>query len=119
LVADLAQADERLAYVRVQRTGGGRSEGGAGMRAYTGTEPDYAYTGSDGMKLKGVIAGGPADKAGVKPGDIVVEVAGLAVTNVHEYAYALGVLKPDETVKIAVLRDGVRQELTITPTARD
>jgi len=119
LVADLSRAHERLAYVRVERSSTERSGGGAGMRAYTGTEPDYAYTGGDGMKLKGVIPGGPADKAGVKPGDVIVELGGLQITNVYEYAHALGVLKPEKTVKIIVKRDGARQELSITPTARD
>jgi Tol biopolymer transport system component len=118
LVGDLAHRDERLAYVRVERTSSGRS-GGMGMRAYTGTEPDYAYTGGDGMKLKGVIPGGPAEKAGVQPGDLIVELGGLNITNVYEYSHALSVLKPDKTVKIIVTRNGERKELTITPTARD
>jgi len=118
LVSDLARVDERLAYVRVERTASGGS-GGMGMRAYTGTEPDYAYTGGDGMKLKGVIPGGPADQAGIKPGDLIVELGGLNITNVYEYSHALSVLKPNESVKVVVTRDGERKELTIKPTARD
>ena len=76
VIGDLATQDDRLAYAKVERKTQART-GGMGMRAYTGTEPDYAYTGSEGMKLKGVIPGGPAAKAGIKGGDIIVEIAGL------------------------------------------
>ena len=35
----------------------------------------YATEGTDGVKLSGVRAGGPADKAGLQGGDIIVEFA--------------------------------------------
>jgi len=123
VINDLASAQQRPAYAKVERSATARAGGGMGMRAYTGTEPDYAYVpeagATPGMKLKGVIPGGPADQAGVKPGDVIVEIAGLEVTNVYEYSHALSVLKPGETVKMVVVRGGERKELSITPTARD
>ncbi len=114
---DLATADEQLAYAKVERKTKART--GGGMRAYTGTEPDYAYSGDDGMRLKAVIPGGPAEKAGIQAGDKIVEIDGMPITNVYEYAHALGVLKPEKTVKMAVLRGDERIELTITPGLRE
>jgi Tol biopolymer transport system component len=118
VLGDLVNRNEPLTYALVERktTGGGK---GMRMRAYTGTEPDYAYTGSDGMLLKGVIPGGPADQAGIKGGDLIVNIAGLSITNVYEYSHALSVLKPGESAKVTVVRGGERMELTITPGSRD
>ncbi|MCA9266606.1 MAG: M28 family peptidase, partial [Planctomycetales bacterium] len=48
----------------------------AQMRAYLGTIPDYAESDAKGVKLSGVQNGGPAAQAGVKGGDMIIELAG-------------------------------------------
>jgi len=65
------------------------------------------------------MPGGPADQAGVKPDDVIVEIGGLNITNVYEYSHAFGVLKPNETMKLVVKRDGEKKELKMTSTARE
>jgi len=108
--------DERPDYVKVeqlQEPTGDR----AGVRAYTGTIPDYA-TEVEGLRLSGVVGGGPADKAGLREGDVIVEFAGRKIANIYDYTYALDAIKVDEPVKVICLRDGERVEVTITPTAR-
>jgi Tol biopolymer transport system component len=89
------------------------------LRAYLGTIPDY--TGDDvvGTKLGGVTKGAPADEAGLKAGDIIVELAGTAIENVYDYTYAIEGLKVGETVPVVVERGGERIELEITPAARE
>ena len=87
------------------------------VRAYTGTIPDYA-TEVEGLRLSGVIGGGPADHAGIKAGDVVVEFAGQKIANIYDYTYALDAVKIDQVNKIVVVRDGKRVELEITPTSR-
>ena len=71
IISDLVSADTRPEYVKVERS---RSEEGSRdtLRAYLGTIPDYTTEGA-GVKLSGVRAGGPADKAGLKGGDIIVK----------------------------------------------
>lgn len=90
-----------------------------GLRAYLGTVPDYADTDIKGLKLSGVTADAPADKAGLKAGDVIVELAGRTIENIYDYTYAIDALKIGEETPITVVRDGQRIELTITPESRE
>jgi len=114
LVLELEQAP-RPAYAQVaaRDAGGGRET----LRAYLGTIPDYA-TEVQGVKLSGVRAGGPADKAGLKGGDIIVEFGGTKVANIYDYTYALDAVKIGQPVTIIVLRNGERVSVSVTPEAR-
>ena len=89
------------------------------LRAYLGTIPDYTQGNVTGVQLSGVAKGGPADLAGVQGGDIVVTLAGKTVENIYDYTYIVDSLKIGEPVGIAVLRNGQRVELTITPASRE
>lgn len=117
IISDLITAAEKPEYVRVERS---QSEEGNRdtLRAYLGTIPDYTTEGT-GVKLSGVRAGGPADKAGLKGGDIIVEFGGQEITNIYDYTYALDAVKIDESVEVVVLRDGQQVKLTVTPEARN
>ena len=117
IVLDLIDATDRPEYVRVERS---QSEEGSRdtLRAYLGTIPDYTTEGT-GVKLSGVRAGGPADKAGLKGGDVIVEFGGQEITNIYDYTYALDAVKIGEPVEVVVLRDGKRVKLTVTPEARN
>ena len=70
------------------------------------------------MKLSGVRAAGPADKAGVKGGDVIVEFAGAKIANIYDYTYALDAVKIGQPVTVVVLRSSERITLTLTPEAR-
>jgi len=91
--------------------------GRAGVRVFTGTIPDYS-TEVKGLLLSGVIGGGPAEQAGLRKGDIIVEIAGQSITNIYDYTYALDVLKIGQPTTVVFLRDGQRKETTLTPAAR-
>jgi Zn-dependent M28 family amino/carboxypeptidase len=88
-----------------------------GLRVYTGTVPDYTAE-VKGLLLGGVTAGGPAEKAGLQKGDVIVEIAGQSITNIYDYTYALELLKIDQPVKVVYTRAGKRLDTTLTPTAR-
>ena len=117
MVLDIATAAERPEYVEVERSqsGGGSRDT---LRAYLGTIPDYS-TDTAGVKLSGVRAGGPADKAGLKGGDVIVEFGGQQIANIYDYTYALDAVKIGESVEVVVLRDGARVTLTVIPEARN
>ena len=87
------------------------------LRTYLGTIPDYT-TEVKGVKLSGVRAGGPAEKAGLKGGDIIVEFAGQKIANIYDYTYALDAVKIGKPVKMIVERNGQRVTITVTPEAR-
>ena len=104
-----------LAYVQQAvktPTTGGR------LRAYLGTIPDYAEE-VQGVLLSGASKGGPADKAGVKPRDVIVELAGRKIENIYDYTQAIEGLKIGERVKMTVLRYGERVVLEVTPQSRE
>ena len=66
-----------------------------------------------GVLISGVLTGGPAHAAGMRPGDVVVRVAGRAVANTSELLNAVAGLKPLQPAKLAIVRDGQALELTV------
>ncbi|HEY2712169.1 MAG TPA: M28 family peptidase [Chthoniobacterales bacterium] len=116
IVSDLEQTEERPDLAKVERNGpvgGGRET----LRAYLGTIPDYT-TEAKGVKLSGVRGGSPAEKGGVKGGDVIIEFAGQKITNIYDYTYALDAVKIGQPMNMIVERDGQRVTLTVTPEAR-
>ncbi len=93
--------------------------GQVGIRAYLGTIPDYSQSEVAGVKLSGVAKNGPAEKAGVRGGDVVVEVAGRKIENIYDYTYALDGLKIGAPVEMVVQREGWRVTLTVIPGTRE
>ncbi len=75
------------------------------ITAYFGSMPDY---GADvkGVKLAGVTDGSPAEKAGLKRGDVVVNFGGKPVATVQDYTRALADFKPGDPVDVKIQRDG-------------
>ena len=116
LIRDLASTSDRPDYLKVERGEKGSSSRES-LRAYLGTIPDYA-TEVTGVKLSGARGGSPADKAGIKSGDIIVEFAGQKVENIYDYTYALDAVKIGQPVKVVVLRGGERVSVTVIPEAR-
>jgi Zn-dependent M28 family amino/carboxypeptidase len=116
LVHRLVEMDAPPQFTKVEQqmqSGGGR----AGVRVFTGTIPDYGGD-AKGLLLSGVIGGGPAEQAGLRKGDVIVEIAGQTITNIYDYTYALDVLKIGQATKVVFIRDGKRMETTLTPAAR-
>jgi S1-C subfamily serine protease len=89
------------------------------MRAYLGTIPDYAQGDIKGVKLSGVSAIGPAGKAGLKGGDVIVKLGSKDVLNIYDYTSLMGELKIGKETTITVLREGKSVELKITPGSRE
>jgi hypothetical protein len=111
-----SDAAEPLQFVKVEQPAS-RAVTTAGIRLTTGTIPDYTSE-VKGLLLGGVIGGGPAEQAGLRKGDIIVEIAGQTIANIYDYTFALELLKVNQPVKVVFTRDGMRQETTLTPAAR-
>lgn len=88
-----------------------------GTRAYVGTIPEYAFEGT-GVLLSGTTKGSPAELAGIKAGDVLVEMAGTKIENLYDFTYVLEALKIGKTVKAKVLRNGNEVEVEVTPASR-
>lgn len=116
MVQDLISDSVRPDYVKVKKSDQGGSRDA--IRVYLGTIPDYASEDIKGVLLSGVRGGGPADKAGIKAGDIIVHFAGKEITNIYDYTYALDAVKTGKSVKMEVLRKGKRIKIDVTPGTR-
>lgn len=91
---------------------------GPGARPYMGSVPDMAAGDVPGLKVTGVTPGSPADKAGMKGGDVVVELDGKPVTDLETYSAALYARKAGDTISVVVIRGGQRVTLSVTLGAR-
>ena len=80
-----------------------------------GVRPDYAYQGTDGMRIEGVTSGGAAEKGGLKEGDVITDIAGVPVKSVNGYMASLSGKKPGDTLEVTVLRSGKKVVLKVTP----
>ena len=82
--------------------------------AYLGSIPDMGATDVAGVRLTGVRAESPADKAGIKAGDVIVEFAGKPIKDLYAYTDALYAQKPGDVVDVVLLRGAERLTVKVT-----
>jgi S1-C subfamily serine protease len=90
--------------------------------AFMGVQFDFASSADGGALIAGVIDGGPADAAGVQPGDVVVAFDGEAVGSTDELGALIRSHAPGDVVEVGIVHpDGseavVTIELGLNPTA--
>jgi putative serine protease PepD len=61
-----------------------------------------------------LVSGGPAEKAGLQPGDVIKEIDGSAVQDSSELIVAIRSHRPGETVTLTVTRDGSERQVRVT-----
>jgi len=66
-----------------------------------------------GVLISDVIEGSPAQKAGLKRGDVVIEFNGKKVTDVSEFRNMVALTPPGTKVKVVVIRKGKRKEFEV------
>jgi Zn-dependent M28 family amino/carboxypeptidase len=98
-----------------QLAGGGGSDqpGGGRWSVRFGSMPDYAYEG-EGLRLTGTSPGGPAERAGLLGGDVLLQVGDVEITSIHDFMYALQIYKPGDVVLTRFLRDGEEEHVRVT-----
>lgn len=108
------------AYLGIQYRQPFESNGGAGGGAGQGQPmPRFRFgapNGVLGLVVNSVVAGGPADKAGVKAGDVVTKLDGNAVTNANDFIAALAAKKVGDTVTLSITHQGSTQASDVTAT---
>ncbi|HEX9941968.1 MAG TPA: M28 family peptidase [Thermoanaerobaculia bacterium] len=112
LARDIASRPQRPTYRNApapEPRGDTRSFG-----ASLGTVPDYAGDGRPGVLLAGVRPGSAAEQAGLRRGDLLVELSGKPVRDIYDFMYVLQRAKPGEKTTAVVERDGQRVTVEVT-----
>ncbi len=71
-----------------------------------------------GELVEGVVAGSPAEKAGIEPGDVIVEWNGKRVNEPNDLRFLAAGSRVGSQVKVGFYRDGERKETTVAITER-
>jgi putative serine protease PepD len=86
-----------------------------------GVAPEHAFLGlstaaapGGGAQVAGVTAGGPASRAGIQAGDVVVAVGGVAVSSPDDVARAIEDRAPGDRVELKVRRGGAERSVRVT-----
>ena len=68
---------------------------------------------SEGALISDVNPGSPADRAGLKSGDVVTKLDGQPVLDSRSLRLQIGEMSPGKTVQLAVMRDGIEQRYSV------
>ncbi|MBL8825658.1 MAG: M20/M25/M40 family metallo-hydrolase [Planctomycetaceae bacterium] len=107
----IAQADARPSYLESKRPAA--AMGGGGNRPYFGSIPDFAQN-EPGYALMGAAKDSPAEKAGMKAGDIIIKLGESRIGNLEDFDSALRKYKAGDKVVVVVKRGGKEVPLTVT-----
>lgn len=66
-----------------------------------------------GVFVSEVVAGSAAEKAGIKAGDVITGVEGKPLQNFSELKAKIGLMSPDQTVQLDLLREGKPQRVSV------
>ncbi len=100
----LAERDKPLSFAGKKKEKKEKPKQG-GRRVSTGTMPDFAFSG-EGVRIASLSSNSPAQKAGLKKGDIIIQFGKFKVTNLTEYSDALKTFQPGDEVELVYLRKG-------------
>lgn len=111
-IIQLIDQTEKLPKLKFQQTKNpdmGRSK----FKVTLGIMPDYTFEGP-GLKIDGVTEGKPAAAAGVKTGDVLIEMGGVEIKKMGDYMAQLQKFSKGETTTIKVQRGGEVLTLNVT-----
>ncbi len=74
----------------------------------------FALKSTDGALIAGVLRNGPADRAGIRPGDILIAVGGKPVTDSSSLLNLIAALPPGKVVQLRLLREQTEKQLMVT-----
>ncbi|MFW6283810.1 MAG: PDZ domain-containing protein, partial [Desulfosalsimonas sp.] len=77
------------------------------------------YDVNQGVMITQVFKGDPADKAGIKPNDIITEVNGKPVDSPRELSRRIAGIKPGQKAEIKLIREGKTRKFNVEVTKRE
>ncbi len=99
----------KLAFLKTRET---QTTTSARFSVSMGIMPDYTYAGT-GVRADGLSEGKPAQKAGLKAGDIIIQLGDINISSLENYMQALGKFKKGEKTKVKFKRGNETLETTV------
>lgn len=103
LIENIANRETELTFQeagpKFQRSRGGK------YKVTLGVMPDFAGVEKRGLRIDSVTKGKPADKAGMKKGDIITAIEGKKVGGIHDYMSRLQTMEPGQQISVDIIRD--------------
>ncbi|MBS1487498.1 MAG: M20/M25/M40 family metallo-hydrolase [Bacteroidetes bacterium] len=109
LVEDL-DAAPRLSFLTTKNKSLSSSRS---FKVTMGVMPSYTSSG-EGLTVDGVTDGKPAQLAGIKAGDVIVQMGDIHIKDIQAYMEALGKFQKGQTVPVKVKRQGEEISLSVT-----
>ena len=88
--------------------------GAAGQAVTSEIAPAVGLDRPVGVVVRQVYPGGPAERAGLRPGDVIVAVDGREIDDVPGLRYRLGTMKPGSEAQLSVVRNGRTTTATLS-----
>ena len=101
ILYNLGKENQKLVFTKTrepQNAGSMRS-----MSVSMGIMPDYTFSGT-GVRCDGVTDGRPAQKAGLKTGDVILQIGDFSITSMDSYMQTLGKFKKGDKTKVKYKR---------------
>lgn len=99
----------KLAFLKTRET---QTSTNTRFSVSMGIMPDYTFAGT-GVRADGVTDGKPAQKAGIKAGDIIIQLGDNNIASLENYMQALGKFKKGEKTKVKFKRGNETLEATV------
>jgi Zn-dependent M28 family amino/carboxypeptidase len=102
--------DQKLAFTKTRETQTTSSMRSGGVTM--GIMPDYTFAGA-GIRCDGVTDGRPAQKAGLKAGDIIIKVGDYTISSMDSYMQTLGKFQKGDKAKVKFKRGNDEMETEV------
>ncbi|HLG41071.1 MAG TPA: M20/M25/M40 family metallo-hydrolase [Chitinophagaceae bacterium] len=99
IITNLDKQKQKLAFLKTRET----QTSNTAFRVTLGIMPDYTYDGT-GIRADGVTEGRPASKAGIKAGDVIVQLGDYPIHSMDTYMQALNKFQKGDKTKVKFKR---------------
>jgi aminopeptidase YwaD len=100
IISEINRQNKKLAFLKTRET---QMTGTAKFSVTLGIMPDYTFSGA-GVRAESISDGRPAQKAGLKAGDIILQLGDHPVPSMQKYTEALGKFKKGDNAKLKYKR---------------
>lgn len=107
---EASEKQDKLEFTKTKEPETGKV---SSFKVSLGVVPDYAFEGQ-GMRIDGVSEGKPAQKAGLKAGDVIVQIGEEKIKDIYAYMAALGKFTKGQTIEIRFIRGGKETAVNVT-----